>query len=329
MTSLLFPAGAPGMPFDTRAIKGSADVVLTTPGLYVFVCKVHPYMLGAVIVDDPATPGLDLGEEITLLGGLTVPTSSDLATRLLRLFFVATNPYNWQDLTSSALWHVTYPDVDVRISGGAVVHLPSLLDARYGNDLALPPLRSPAVPGVGEVWVDTQFEFTAGKDEPGTATALSATTWEPTRKVALPEIKMNNPHNIWTDRDQTLIYQTQWFDSRLTVFDRETGRLIEDISVGESPAHVMTRVDTDQIHVTINGEEDARSVVELSPRAKSVERRLDVGQGNPHAHWMSHDGRTMVTANTTPSPPTRPSSTSTRTRFSTSPPWGSTPSRRG
>lgn len=57
MTSLLFPAGASGMPFDTRAMKGSMSVVLVTPGLYVFVCKVHPYMLGAVIVDDPETAG--------------------------------------------------------------------------------------------------------------------------------------------------------------------------------------------------------------------------------------------------------------------------------
>ena len=28
---------------------------LDTPGLYVFVCKIHPYMFGAVIVDDPET----------------------------------------------------------------------------------------------------------------------------------------------------------------------------------------------------------------------------------------------------------------------------------
>jgi DNA-binding beta-propeller fold protein YncE len=297
MTSLIFPAGAAGMPFDTEATKGSREVVLRTPGLYVFVCKIHPYMLGAVIVDDPRTAGLDLGENITLVTGLTVPTSSDLATRLLRTFFIATNPSNWQDFRSSSPWHVTYPNVNVRITGGAVVNLPAVLNARYGNDTTLPPLINPAVPGVGEVWVDTQFELTAGKTKPGTATAVSASTWKPTRKVALPQINMNNPHNMWTDRDQTLIYQTQWFDTRLTVFDRQTGRLVRDISVGEAPAHVMTRVDTDQVHVTINGDERSESVVELSPKAGSVERRVDIGRGNPHAHWMSHDGKTMVTPN--------------------------------
>jgi len=108
---------------------------------------------------------------------------------------------------------------------------------------------------------------------------------------------MNNPHNMWTDRNQNLVYQTQWFDSRLTVFDRETGRLLNNISVGEAPAHVMTRVDTDQVHVTINGQDDAESVVELSPLARSKERKINIGRGNPHAHWMSHDGKTMVTPN--------------------------------
>jgi plastocyanin len=124
MTSLLFPTGAANMPFDTEAMNGSIDVNLATPGLYVFVCKIHPYMLAAVIIDDPGTQGLDLGESITLVNGVTVPTSSDLATRLLRTFFIATNPVNWQNYASASPWHVTYPDVNVRIAGGAVVNLP-------------------------------------------------------------------------------------------------------------------------------------------------------------------------------------------------------------
>ena len=297
MTSLIFPSGAAGMPFDTDAQKGSASVVLRTPGLYVFACKIHPYMMGAVIVDDPKTAGLDLGENISLVTGVTVPTSSDLATRLLRTFFIITNPGNWQDFTKASPWHITYPSVDVRITGGAVVNLAAVLSARYGNDKTLPPLFNPATPGVGEVWVDTQFERTAGKEKPGTASRLDADTWQVTRKVALPQINMNNPHNMWTDRSQSLIYQTEWFDSKLTVFERESGKFLRQLSVGEAPSHVMTRTDTDEVHVALNGEEDSRAVVELSPLATSVERRLDIGRGNPHAHWMSHDGTMMVTPN--------------------------------
>jgi hypothetical protein len=85
MTSLIFPTGAVNMPFDTDTTKGSRSVDLITPGLYVFVCKIHPYMLGAVIVDNPNTKGLDLGEKVSIIPGIHVPTSSDLATRLLRV----------------------------------------------------------------------------------------------------------------------------------------------------------------------------------------------------------------------------------------------------
>ncbi|MBH0203498.1 MAG: copper oxidase [Nitrospira sp.] len=296
-TSLIFPTGAINMPFDTTPRKGSDSVVLNTPGLYVFTCKIHPYMFGAVIVDDPSTQGLDLGEQISLVNGITVPTSSDLATRLLRTFFIATNQANWKDYAAAGPWHVTYPSVDVRITGGAVANLDAVLSGRYGNDTPKDALFNPATTAVGEVWVDTQFEKTAGKSKPGTATAISGQTWQPTRKVALPQINMNNPHNMWTNQNQTLIYQTQWFDSKLTVFNRTTGQLVNNISVGESPAHVMTQVGSDKLHVTLNGATDTRSVVELSANAGGILRKIDIGEGNPHAHWMSHNGDLMVTPN--------------------------------
>jgi hypothetical protein len=304
-TSLIFPTGAINMPFDTTPRKGSDEVVLHTPGLYVFTCKIHPYMFGAVIVDDPSTPeGLDLGKSISLVNGITVPTSSDLATRLLRTFFIATNPDNWQNYTSATPWHITYPSVPVLTDivspehpNGVPLNLAVVLSARYGNDIALAPLSYPATAAVGEIWVDTQFEKTAGKTKPGTATAINGQTWQARRKVALPQINMNNPHNMWTDKNQNLIYQTQWFDSKLAVFNRTTGQFLDNISVGESPAHVMTRTDTDQLHVTLNGSPNNDSVVELAPMANGVQRRINIGRGNPHAHWMSHDGKLMVTPN--------------------------------
>lgn len=304
-TSLIYPKGAVNMPFDTEPRKGSDSVVLKTPGLYVFTCKIHPYMFGAVIVDDPkTTEGLDLGKEITILAVATVPTSSDLATRLLRTFFIATHPANWQDYTSDQPWHITYPPVPVLTDivneqhpKGVPLNLADVLTARYENDITLDPLTNPATEAVGEVWVDTQFEKTTGKSKPGTATAISGQTWKAMRKVSLPNINMNNPHNMWTDRNQNLIYQTQWFDSKLAVFNRVTGAFVNNIEVGEGPSHVMTRVDTDQLHVALNGTASNESVVELAPLANGIERRIDIGRGHPHAHWMSHDGKLMVTPN--------------------------------
>src|SRR5690606_9722872 len=79
ITSLLWPSDANDplhgdhrqIPMDqTKAYRGGGIVTLDTPGLYVFTCKIHPYMFGAVIVDDPNTAGLDLGKKIDIVTGI-------------------------------------------------------------------------------------------------------------------------------------------------------------------------------------------------------------------------------------------------------------------
>jgi DNA-binding beta-propeller fold protein YncE len=304
-SSLLWPTGAANMPFDQpHAYRGIEMVTLTTPGLYVFVCKLHPFMLAAVIVDDPDTQGLDLGRTSTLASGATVPTASNLAFRLVRAFFIITNPQNYQVFTKTgSTWDPTYPAVPVLAYDGNsnpifVPDLNAAFQSYFHEPVSLPAAIPPADKGVGEVWVDTQYEQTAAKTKPGTATAVDASDWTVTRKVALPSVNMNNPHNMWTNRSQSLIYETEWFDDKFDVFDRKTGTLIHSLKLGEAPAHVMTRVDTDQVHVSLNGE---GSIVELSPGGGKIDRKIEVqGSGNPgqpHAHWMSSDGHTMVTPN--------------------------------
>ena len=299
VTSFIYPKDAMNMPFDeVTAYAGGGIVKLENPGLYVFGCKLHPFMLGAVIADDPSTEGLDLGDEITLINGVTVPTSSDLATRLLKAFFTFTATNNWQDYTSTETpWHISYPDVDVRITNGTVVNLKDTLEKRYGQNLTLDKVNNPNIPGVGEVWIDTQFEKTINKTKPGTATAINATTWEITKKVALPEINMNNPHNMWTDKDQNLIYATQWFDNKTTIFDRNTGKLIKNIEVGDDPSHVMTSTRTDELMIVLHGEQ---GVAVLGPKGESIKKVIPLqypGQdpSHSHGHWMSADDHYMVT----------------------------------
>jgi DNA-binding beta-propeller fold protein YncE len=306
---LIFPTAAAPFNFDVDLAVGSEStpVTLMTPGLYVFYCDIHPYMFAAVIVDDPLTPELDLGKTIDLISGITkLPTASDLALRLVRTFFIATNPSNWQvySNTTDVPWIPTYPPVPV-LAGDkdgnsvSVADLNLFLHNQFDIGKTLHKTFNPSTPGVGEVWVDAQFEKTAGKTKPGTATAVDATSWQVTRKVALPSINMNNPHNMWTDRHQKLIYQTQWFDRNFTVFDRQTGKLVRNMVVGEAPAHVMTRVNTDQVHVSLNGGD---CVVELAPLATAIQRCIPMqGPGDPathpHGHWMSADGNLMVTPN--------------------------------
>jgi DNA-binding beta-propeller fold protein YncE len=318
--SLIFPTAAANMPFDTGApltppsMGGSGlpvTVQLTKPGLYVFFCDIHPYMFATVIVDDPATAGLDLGTTVDLphvtAGGLTLPTASDLVLRLVHTFFVITNPDNWQiyPVSGTASWNPSYPPVPVLASSNgstenvSVPNLNDFLHTYFGEPKMLSAPIPPTHPGVGQVWVDTQFEMIAEKTKPGTATAVNAQTFKVERKVGLPAINMNNPHNMWTDKNQTVIYQTQWFDNLLAVFDRRTGTYLNNIPVGPAPAHVMTRTTNDQVHVSQNAGNNVRELNSLAGGNGFI-RDIPMGTGpdtHPHAHWMSAEGKMMVTPN--------------------------------
>jgi DNA-binding beta-propeller fold protein YncE len=224
----------------------------------------------------------------------------------VRAFFVITNPANYQvfSATQPTTWDPTYPPVPVLAydQNGAAVSIPDLdafLGGYFHEPVTLAAATAPTATGVGEVWVDTQYELTAHKTKPGAATAVDTSSWQVTKKFALPQVNLNNPHNMWTDRRQRLIYDTEWFGTALAAFDRRSGRLVAHTEVGEAPAHVMTRTDTDQVHVTLNGED---AVVELSRRARRIDRRIPVQRrgelaGQPHAHWMSADGHAMATPN--------------------------------
>ena len=324
VTSLIFPGASTASERidQPTANKDDHEVTLNTPGLYVFVCKVHPYMLAGVIVDDPANPELEMGETLHLVGvtdpanaATAFPSNSNLALRLLRAFFVVTSPSNWKDYTKVGVpFKPTYPAVPVRLTGGAVVpDLNAALQATFDGDV-IPAQKNPTIKGVGEVWVDTAYEQTASKGaaKPSTITVLDvagANAWKMKRKIALPAQKMNNGHNMWSSHDQKQIYQTEWHGKSIYSIDSTTGVLINEVVIGEDPAHVMTRVDTEQVHVTLNGED---SVVELN-KAPSGEisinptrpgglgrilmETVNGKQAQPHAHWMGHDGATMATPN--------------------------------
>ena len=180
-SSLMWPTGAKGMPFDQDKAwkKGSREVELKTPGLYAFVCKMHPFMLGAVIKDDPTTVGLDFGKSATYAGGKTMATDSDLYWRIIRAFFIVTNTKNWQDFSAkneTQTWDPSYapaPVLAYNNKGKAklVPNLDVFMQKRFREPIAQPPLFKPQTPGIGEVWIDLQYEMTAGKSKPGTASA--------------------------------------------------------------------------------------------------------------------------------------------------------------
>ena len=307
---IIAPEGAVGAPYDDAkgAFFGEEDITLTEPGLYAFDDRVSPYELGAVVVDDPLTIGLDFGKNLQINSrNITVASNSDLVNRLVNTFFNITNPENWQQFkpNDTNTWNPIQPPVPILQydTAGNPVLIPNL-DAYYDKKFEYPKTLAkgdsfPSTPGVGEVWVDTEMEEWAGKDKVGSTTKINATDWSVDRKIGAPSIDMNNPHNMWTDKDYKYLYQTEWFDDKLDVFDRATGQFIRQQQVGHNPAHVMTETGSDKLVVGLNA---GNELVELAPGGTSILRKITVSPTgevrHPHAHWTSADGKTVITPNT-------------------------------
>jgi hypothetical protein len=77
----------------------------------------------------------------------------------------------------------------------------------------------PPTPGVGEIWVDTQFERVAnqrdvnGALKPGTITVVDAATFRVEREINGRQAggMWNNPHNMWANFALDTVYNGNWF----------------------------------------------------------------------------------------------------------------------
>ena len=93
--------------------------------------------------------------------------------------------------------------------------------------------------------------------------------------------------------------QTQWFDDKLTFINREDGKLIKNVEVGNSPSHVVTLPGSDHITVAINGENGVVGIAKGSTDPVIMLPTQLPGQfpANPHGHWITPDGSKIVTPN--------------------------------
>jgi DNA-binding beta-propeller fold protein YncE len=305
VSSIIWPEGAKNMPFVQQGSQqGELSVDLSTPGLYAFQCRVHPYMLGAAVIDDPATPGADLGMKVRWIDGTIMPTAADEILTIVRSFFILSEPANWQYYADhDTTWDPSYPAAPIMTGNadGSPNFIPNLdaFQEKFHEPVTLKAPVKPTHPGVGEVLVDTQFELSAGKTKPGSITAYDAETWELTKKLFLPQINMNNPHNMAVSQDQSILFQNEWFSNKTTAIDRETGKHLYSTEVGPSPSHVMRRPGAQTLIVPNNG---GNRIVELDPEGKKVIKSyLTQAAGEnpafPHAHWVSFDGKHVVTPN--------------------------------
>ena len=307
-SSLVWPDGAQNMPFTQDGGQtGDHDVNLSTPGIYVFYCAIHPYMLGAVLVGDPAMPGVvTFGKKVRWLDGTIMPTFADEILRTVHSFFIITEPANWQHYArdKDVTWDPQYPRAPILLynEDGSPHLIPDLNEhfhKMFEEPKTLKPPVKPTQPGVGTVYYDTQWEASAGKTKWGSITGIDAETWKIKSKWFGPSVNLNHPHNYWTDHDGKYLYTTNWFGDSLTTFDRQTGAVLHNVEVGPSPSHVMTRSNNDDVMVAING---GGKVVELDPGGnKIIKSYFTQARGSPaampHGFWVSGDGTHVVTPN--------------------------------
>jgi YVTN family beta-propeller protein len=261
---------------DSSESGGIDSARFDVPGLYVFLCKVHPYMTGAVLVEDASGGVPDVTpEQLPFVGHLGLPSLPASAV-LAAITTVAST-----DAEKLEKWEI----------GTAADQL------------------RPAVPGVGEVWVNTQFEEVPGQTDdrgfpkPGTITVVDAATFAVTKEVngLGPEARFrwNNPHNMWVNTEHSIVYNAHWFGRWHNKIARATGDVLTTVDVGHSPTHTVSNPNEASEHfehltLPLSAEKE---YVELEDVGgfDALQRIIDkrptgFGRNHPHGQWLTSDG---------------------------------------
>ncbi len=267
--TLLVKPGASAVEMDQdKSQMGTLSLEFDAPGVYVLVCKIHPYMTAVVAVRDAEgnIPDVTSGA-LPFIGHLGVG-ALPAGTVLSVMTTVAAT-----DAEKSAKWDIFGPQDNV----------------------------VPAIPGVGEVWVNTQFERVSGQtdsggvEKPGTITIVDAATFTIEREIdgAGAAGMWNNPHNMWANTRLDTIYNGNWFGKWINKIDRASGEILDSITVGEAPTHIITiptLCSTQQGTLTIplSAENNMVKVEDTDDGLNIVDSRpTGEDRNHPHGHWIT------------------------------------------
>src|ERR1044071_1314718 len=215
VTLLMKPTGSNLVMDQDQAQSGSLSVDFDLPGVYLFHCKVHPYMTAVVGVTDAAGNIPDVTSAMLPFIGHLGASSLPAETVLSVITTVAAT-----DADKLAKWDIFDRAAQVR----------------------------PRIAGVGEIWVDTQFERVSNQKDvngalkPGTITVVDATTFKVEREINGKRAKgmWNNPHNMWANFTLDTVYNGNWFGQWINKISRESGLILNSATVGEAPTHIIT-----------------------------------------------------------------------------------------
>ena len=278
VTLLVKPVGSQTEIDQDQSQNGTLSAEFDKPGVYILHCKVHPYMTAVVAVRDGAGNVPDVtAASLPFIGHLGVP-SLPASTVLSVVTTIAAT-----DADKQAKW-------DILPAAAKVI---------------------PSVPGVGEVWVNTQFERVpnqndpSGVPKPGTITVVDAASFAVEREINGRRAggRWNNPHNMWANFRLDTVYNTNWFGKWLNKIDRASGRIRSSITVGEAPTHVISIPTPGSqkgwLTVPLSADDDMVKVRDTS-RGLEVVDADPTGEGtnNPHGHWLTcGDGDRAIVPN--------------------------------
>jgi YVTN family beta-propeller protein len=267
VTLLMKPAGSRVVLDQDSSQNGTLSATFDVPGVYLFHCKIHPYMTAVVGVKNAAGNIPDVtASMLPFIGHLGV--NSLPATTVLSVITTIAPT----DADKRAKWDILNSTAQMR----------------------------PRIPGVGEVWVDTQFERVANQRDrsgvlkPGTITVLDAATFTVEREVNGVQSggMWNNPHNMWANFPLDVIYNGNWFGQWINKIDRPSGAILNSITVGQAPTHIIT--------IPTAGPQNGVLTVPLSADNNMVKVRdsaaglqivdsdpTGTGRNHPHGHWLT------------------------------------------
>ena len=305
--SLLVPMGKLLTIDQNDADDDKIRVQFDEPGVHLFACKVHPYMAGVVVVlnEDGSVPDVTK-EELPFIERLGVDSlpATTVASVLTVIAPLDSGSALGIDLGKDTKWDVTGVTTNLDVDGDGI-------DAK----------------GVGEVWINTQFESVDGQTDkdgiakPGTITVLDASDYSFKQEidgvkvkpngeiVADPKIKVkgengwNNPHNMWTDTSNDVVYNGNWFGQWLNIIERDSGKIRNTIEVGYAPTHIVTNPNehSDEFGVLtlpLSAEEDILKIKDQGNQLK-IKDKIKTGSGNnhPHGQWITSDGSKILIPN--------------------------------
>lgn len=278
VTLIVKPVGSAVSLDQDSSQKGTLSATFDVPGVYLFVCKVHPYMTAVVgvrngngVVPDVTSAALPF---IGHLGVNSLPAATVLSV-------VTTIAASSQD--KLAKWDILGPQA----------------------------VRRPAVPGVGEVWVNSQFEFVPGQEDdsgvpkPGTITVLDAATFSIEREIdgRGANGEWNNPHNMWANARLDTVYNSNWFGRWINKIDRVSGVIEDSLQVGEAPTHIITipipGAQLGFLTIPLSADDDLVKVQDTAGGLQVVDSDpTGSGKTHPHGHWLTcGDGERVIVPN--------------------------------